>query len=111
MDLVAERSTAREDQMTTETTTAAGQTGEAEALILNNIGKGAPVYRPNGDRIGRIEGVMVAEATRKIVYAVVSFGGQVSLGANHSRIPWSLLVYSPQFEGYELRIADTPLGA
>jgi hypothetical protein len=28
------------------TTTAAGQTGETEALILNNIGKGAPVYRP-----------------------------------------------------------------
>jgi PRC-barrel domain len=87
--------------MTTETTIAAGQHDEAEGLILN---------RPNGDRIGRIEGVLVSEATSKIVYAVVSFG-QVTLGANHSRIPWSLLVYSPQFEGYELRIADTPLGA
>jgi PRC-barrel domain len=111
LDLVAPNDRpAREDQMTTETTIAAGQHDEAEGLILNNIGKGAPVYRPNGDRIGRIEGVMVSEATSKIVYAVVSFG-QVSLGAKHSRIPWSLLVYSPQFEGYELRIADTPLGA
>ena len=92
------------------TDTTAGHAGEAEALILNNIGKGAPVYRPNGERVGQIEGVMVSEATRKIVYAVVSFGGQVSLGAKHSQIPWSLLVYSPDFEGYELRIDDTPLG-
>ena len=95
--------------MTTETTAVASHT-EAEALILNNIGKGAPVYSPNGERIGRIEGVMVSEATRKIVYAVVSFGRQVSFGANHSTIPWSLLVYSPKFEGYEIRIDDTPLG-
>jgi sporulation protein YlmC with PRC-barrel domain len=97
--------------MTTETTTAAGQTGETKSLIVSDIAKGTPVYRPNGDRIGRIEGVMVTEATRKIVYAVVSFGGHVSFGANHTQIPWSLLVYNPRFEGYELRIADTPLGA
>jgi hypothetical protein len=96
--------------MTSETTAIAGRAGEAEALILNNIGRGAPVFRPNGDRIGRIEGVMVSEATRKIVYGVVSSGGQASLGAEHSMIPWSHLVYSPKFEGYELRIADTPLG-
>jgi hypothetical protein len=44
--------------MKTENTTAAGQTGEAESLILSDIGKGAPVYRPNGDRIGRIESVV-----------------------------------------------------
>jgi hypothetical protein len=94
--------------MTAETTAIAGHAGEAEALISNEIGKGAPVYRSNGERIGRIEGVMVSGATRKIVYAVVSFGGQVSLGAKHNQIPWSLLVYSRKFEGYELRIDDTP---
>jgi hypothetical protein len=33
--------------MKTETTER--HAGEAEALILNNIGKGAPVYRPNGE--------------------------------------------------------------
>jgi len=66
--------------MTTETTTAAGQTGETRSLIVSDIAKGTPVYRPNGDRIGGIEGVMVTEATRKIVYAVVSFGGHVSFG-------------------------------
>jgi hypothetical protein len=96
--------------MTTETTAIAGHAGEAEALILNNIGKGAPVYSPNGERIGRIEGVMVSEATRKIVYAVLSFGGKVSSDANHGTIPWSHLVYSPKFEGYEIRIDNTPLG-
>ena len=68
------------------------------------------MYSPNGERIGRIEGVMVSEATRKIVYAVLSFGGQASSDANHGTIPWSLLVYSPKFEGYEFRIDDTPLG-
>jgi hypothetical protein len=40
-------------QMTTETTAIAGDAGEAEALISNDIGKGAPVYRSNGERIGR----------------------------------------------------------
>jgi sporulation protein YlmC with PRC-barrel domain len=94
--------------MTHETTAIAGHAGEAEGLILNNIGKGAPVYRPNGERIGRIEGVMVSEASRKIAYAIVSFRGQVSLGVKRRQIPWSVLVYSPKFEGYELRIDDTP---
>jgi len=97
--------------MTHETTTIAGHAGEAKGMILNNIGRGAPVYRPNGERIGLIEGVMVSEATRKIAYAIVSFGGQVSLGAKRRHIPWSLLVYSPKFDGYELRIDDTLLGA
>jgi hypothetical protein len=83
------------DQMKTENTTAAGQTGEAESLILSDIGKGAPVYRPNGDRIGRIESGVGTEATGKIVYAV----------------PWSLLVYNPRLDGYELTITDTSLGA
>lgn len=99
------------DKMKTEDTTAAGQTGEAESLILSDIGKGAPVYRPNGDRIGRIESGVGTEATGKIVYAVVRFGGHVSSGANNSRVPWSLLVYNPRFDGYELTITDTSLGA
>jgi sporulation protein YlmC with PRC-barrel domain len=77
-------------------------------LVASDNAKGAPVYAADGNRLGRIEWVMADAATGEIVYAVVNFGLGSSIGfeIDHHRVPWSLLVYNPRFDGYELRIAD-----
>jgi hypothetical protein len=77
---------------------AAGQTGESRRLISSDHAKGAFVYAPDGNRVGRIERVMADAATGEIVHAVVSFT------ADQHPVPWSLLAYNPRFDGYELRI-------
>jgi len=88
--------------------TAAASRGDRR-LVASNNAKGAPVYGPDGNRLGRIERVMADEATGEIAYAIVNFGLGSSIGfeTDHHPVPWSLLAYNPRFDGYELRIADS----
>jgi sporulation protein YlmC with PRC-barrel domain len=90
-------------------TAAASDSGGNRRLVASDNAKGAPVYGPDGNRLGRIDRVMVDEATGEIAYAVVNFGLGNSIGfeADHHRVPWSLLAYNPRFDGYELKIADS----
>jgi PRC-barrel domain len=87
---------------------AADQTGESRRLISSDHAKGAFVYAPDGNRIGRIERVMADAATGEIAHAIVSFTFANSLGIETDQhpVPWSLLAYNPRFDGFELRIAD-----
>jgi hypothetical protein len=87
---------------------AAGGNGESRQLIPSDHAKGAFVYAPGGNRIGRIERVMADAATGEIVHAVVTFtfGNSLGIEADQHPVPWPLLAYNPRFDGYELRIAD-----
>jgi hypothetical protein len=84
---------------------AASHIGERR-LVASNKAKGAPVYAPDGNRLGRIERVMIDEATGEIAEAIVDFGFGNSIGLETECYPvaWSLLAYNPRFDGYELRI-------
>jgi len=90
-------------------TAAAGYSDANRRLVVRNNAKGAPVYTPDGNKRGRIECVMVDEATGEIAFAIVNFGSADSIGfeTDHHRVPWSLLAYNPRFGGYELRIANS----
>lgn len=79
---------------------AAGQTGGGRRLTASDHARGAFVYAPDGNRLGRIESVMIDADTGEIVHAIVRFG------ADRHPVPWSLLAYNPRFDGYELGIAD-----
>jgi hypothetical protein len=87
---------------------AGDRTGGSRRLTASDHAKGALVYGPDGNRLGRIERVMVDEATGEIAHAVVcfSFGNNMGIEADEHPVPWSLLAYNPRFDGYELRIAD-----
>ena len=69
-----------------------------------------PVYRPNGDKIGNIERVMIDKLSGEVAYAVMSFGGFMGIGEDYYPLPWSLLTYNPQLEGYEVDITEEQLG-
>jgi PRC-barrel domain len=86
----------------------AGRTGGSRRLAASDHAKGTFVYSPDGNRLGRIERVMVDEATGEIVDAVVSFrlGNGGHMEADEHTMPWSLLAYNSRFNGYELSIAD-----
>ena len=87
---------------------AANQTGGSRRLKASDHAKGAFVYAPDGNRLGRIERVMKDEATGGIVHAVVSFfpGNSLGFEADEHPVPWPLLAYNSRFGGYELRITD-----
>jgi hypothetical protein len=86
----------------------ANPAGESRRLKASDHAKGASVYAPDGNRLGRIEQVMVDEATGEIVHAVVTFtfGNSLGIEADEHSVPWSLLAYNSRFGGYEVRITD-----
>jgi hypothetical protein len=49
--------------------------------------EGTLVRRPNGEKIGRIERLMIDKASGTIAYAVMSFGGLFGLGGQSLRNP------------------------
>jgi sporulation protein YlmC with PRC-barrel domain len=52
---------------------------------------GDDVYNPNGDKLGSIKEIMLDIESGKVCYAVLSFGGFLSLGEKLFAVPWSAL--------------------
>jgi PRC-barrel domain len=78
-------------------------------LIASDRVEGTAVRRPNGDKLGHIERLMIDKVSGKVSYAVLSFGGFLGMGANLLPLPWARLAYNTRFEAYELDIGDEEL--
>ena len=52
-------------------------------MIGSNKVEGTAVYRSNGEKVGRIERVMIDKVNGKIAYAVMSFGGFMGFGEDY----------------------------
>jgi PRC-barrel domain len=87
------------------------ETRETHSLIASHKVEGTAVYRPTGDKIGRIARVMIDKRTGKVAYAIMSFGGFMGIGEDYYPLPWSLLRYNPRLDGYEVNISDQQLKA
>jgi hypothetical protein len=77
---------------------------ETLSLIASDKVEGTAVYRSNGDKVGTIARVMIDKISGKVAYAVMSFGGFMGIGQDYYPLPWNLLTYNPQLEGYEFNI-------
>jgi sporulation protein YlmC with PRC-barrel domain len=82
---------------------------ETAQLIASDKVEGTPVHRSNGEKIGRIENVMIDKRSGKVAYAVLSFGGFFGIGEDHYPLPWSLLTYNDKLGGYEVNVTDEQL--
>jgi hypothetical protein len=78
-------------------------------LIASDRVEGTAVRRPNGDKLGHIERLMIDKISGKVSYAVLSFGGFLGMGATLLPLPWARLTYNTRFEAYQLDIDDDEL--
>ncbi|PWB65054.1 MAG: photosystem reaction center subunit H [Bradyrhizobiaceae bacterium] len=78
-------------------------------LIASDRVEGTPVRRPNGEKIGTIQRLMIDKASGQVAYAVLSFGGFLGIGEKHMPIAWERLRYDPLLGAYELEIAKEEL--
>jgi hypothetical protein len=53
------------------------------SLIGSDKVEGTAVYRSNGEKVGRIERVMIDKINGKVAYAVMSFGGFMGIGEDY----------------------------
>jgi hypothetical protein len=93
--------------------TTAADARETPSLISSEKVQGTPVRRPDGEKIGTIEHLMIEKGSGQVAYAVMSFGGFLGLGQEHYALPWQALRYNPRLDAYELEIderaiADAP---
>src|ERR1700710_1638603 len=78
-------------------------------LIASDRVEGTAVRRPNGDRIGHIERLMIDKISGKVSYAILSFGGFLGMGTSLLPLPWARLTYNTRFEAYQPDIEDDEL--
>jgi hypothetical protein len=95
--------------MATQTKTRPLAQRETSNLIGSDKVEGTPVYRTNGDEVGQIERVMIDKLCGKVAYAVMSFGGFLGMGDNYYPLPWSVLTYNPNLDGYEVNLSEQQL--
>jgi hypothetical protein len=82
---------------------------ETVTLIGSDKVEGTPVYRPNGERVGTIQRVMIDKVGGQVAYAVMSFGGFMGIGEDYYPLPWRLLAYNPELGGYQVHIGEAQL--
>jgi hypothetical protein len=82
---------------------------ETASLIGSDKVEGTPVFRSNGERVGKIERVMIDKLSGRVAYAVMSFGGFMGIGEDYYPLPWSLLTYNERLDGYEVDIGEQQL--
>lgn len=73
-------------------------------LITADKVEGTAVYNPKGEKLGRIEDVVLDKLTGKVVYADMSFGGFLGIGDEHHPLPWGILKYDTEKEGYVVNL-------
>jgi hypothetical protein len=79
------------------------------AFISSDDVEGTKVFGLDGNGIGTIDHLMIDKMTGNVVYAVMSFGGFLSLGHSHYPIPWSALTYDPQLDGFRTGVSEDQL--
>jgi hypothetical protein len=73
-------------------------------LISSDKVQGTTVYNPSGEKIGSIEDVMIDKLSGKVAYADMTFGGFLGIGNRHHPLPWSVLKYDTEMDGYVVNI-------
>ncbi len=75
-------------------------TDDAHELISSRRVEGTPVYSRNDGKLGTIHAVMIEKRSGKIAYALLSFGGFLGIAGRVHPIPWEMLRYDVDFDGY-----------
>ena len=69
-------------------------------LISADRVQGTPVFGFEGEKVGHIEDVMLDKETGKVAYAIMSHGGFLGAGERYHPLPWSMLRYDLEKNGY-----------
>ena len=69
-------------------------------IISSDKVEGTNVYNPAGDKLGSVDDLMIDKLSGQIRYAVLEFGGFLGMGTDRYPLPWNMLKYDTQREGY-----------
>ncbi|WP_414903113.1 PRC-barrel domain-containing protein [Sphingomonas flavalba] len=77
---------------------------ETGNLISSSKVEGTKVYNTAREHLGSIHHFMVGKRSGKVEYAVMSFGGFLGMGESYHPLPWDVLSYDTDQNGYVVDI-------
>ena len=69
-------------------------------VISSDRVEGTNVYNEAGDKLGSVDNIMIDKRSGQVRYAVLEFGGFLGMGTDRYPLPWDLLKYDTEKEGY-----------
>jgi hypothetical protein len=69
-------------------------------LVSSDRVEGTSVYNAAGDKLGSIDYLVIDKRSGQVRYAVLEFGGFLGLGTDRYPLPWSMLDYDVDKEGF-----------
>jgi sporulation protein YlmC with PRC-barrel domain len=79
---------------------AAGGSTMSNPVISSKRVEGTAVYNPNGDKLGSIDEIVIDKRSGPVRYATLEFGGFLGMGTDRYPVPWNLLTYDTDKDGY-----------
>jgi hypothetical protein len=73
-------------------------------LIAADRVQGTEVFNPAGERLGTIEKIFIDKISGQAEFATLAFGGVLGIGAKHHPLPWSVLTYDPDLQGFVVEL-------
>jgi hypothetical protein len=77
---------------------------ETNNLISSRKVEGTAVYNAKGEKLGSVDHMMIGKRSGRVEYAVMSFGGFLGMGEQHHPLPWDVLDYDTDRDGYVVDI-------
>jgi len=71
--------------------------------------EGTKVYNHAGDKLGSVEDVVVDKRSGQVRYVALEFGGFLGLGTDRYPLPWSMLHYDTDKNGYVVDLDKSKL--
>jgi hypothetical protein len=78
----------------------AGAAWAASSVVTSDRVEGTAVYDTSGDKLGSIDHLVIDKRSGQVRYAVLEFGGFLGMGTDRYPLPWSVLNYSTDRDGY-----------
>jgi sporulation protein YlmC with PRC-barrel domain len=79
--------------------------GHTTAIRASKV-KGTNVYSTTGDKIGHVEDVILDKQSNTILFAALGFGGLLGMGEKYAPVPWSVLDYNEDKNGYVIPMSE-----
>ena len=76
----------------------------SSSVISSNKVEGTSVYNSAGDKLGSIDDLMIDKHSGQVRYAVLEFGGFLGIGTDRYPLPWNMLTYDTEKQGYVVPI-------
>jgi hypothetical protein len=83
----------------------------ANPVITSDRVTGTNVFNPAGDSLGSIDYLVIDKRSGSVRYAVLEFGGILGMGADRYPLPWAMLKYDVEKEGYVVPLEKEQLSA